>query len=148
MKPLTHPINSGQQKKPSGGENETGFRTARSLAGRPETLRFLQGRGLEHSQGSCGVANILESGFFLMKKPLEFTGPHYSNPENALALRLAARHSLDLLLLRSARFGPLRLGSGLLAGGALQFLPFLSVFNLGGICHLYPLSLQSLHGFP
>ena len=56
--------------------------------------------------------------------------------ENRLALRDAARELFDLLLLRAARLGPLRLGSGLLAGGALQFLPFLYIFNLGSICHL------------
>ena len=52
-----------------------------------------------------------------------------------LPLRDAACELLDLLLLRSARFGPLRFGSGLLAGCALQFLPFLYIFNLGGVCH-------------
>ena len=55
--------------------------------------------------------------------------------EKRLPLRDAACELLDLLLLRSARFGPLRLGSGLLAGGTLQLLPFLYIFNLGGICH-------------
>jgi len=55
--------------------------------------------------------------------------------EERLPLRDAACELLNLLLLRSARFGPLRFGGGLLAGGALQLLPFLYVFNLGGICH-------------
>ena len=55
--------------------------------------------------------------------------------EDRLPLRDAARELLDLLLFRSAGFGPLRLGSGLLAGGTLQLLPFLYIFNLGGICH-------------
>jgi hypothetical protein len=56
--------------------------------------------------------------------------------EERLPLRDAARKLLDLLLLRSARFGPLRFGSGLLAGGTLQLLPFLCIFDLGGVCHL------------
>jgi len=60
----------------------------------------------------------------------------YKTKEPLLPLRDAARQFLDLLLVRTTRFGPLRLRSGLLAGGALQFLPFLRVFNLGGICHL------------
>jgi cell division protein FtsW (lipid II flippase) len=44
----------------------------------------------------------------------------------------------------SPRSGSWGLGSGLLTGGALQFLPFQLVFNLGGVCHLVPLSLKSL----
>ena len=52
-----------------------------------------------------------------------------------LALRLAAYLLLDLFLLRTARLGLLALGSGLLAGSALQLLSFLRIFNLGGICH-------------
>ena len=56
--------------------------------------------------------------------------------EDRLPLRNAARELFDLLLRRATRFGPLRLGSGLLAGGALQFLPFLHIFNLGSVCHL------------
>ena len=52
-----------------------------------------------------------------------------------LALRLAAREFLDLLLVRSAGRRPLGLGSGLLAGGPLDFLPFQFVFNFGGVGH-------------
>ena len=55
---------------------------------------------------------------------------------DALTLRLPARQLLDLLFLRSAGLGLLGLGSGLLAGGALQLLSFLGIFNLGGICHV------------
>ena len=55
--------------------------------------------------------------------------------EERLPLRDAARELLDLLLFRSAGFGPLRLGSGLLTGGALQLLPFLCIFDLGSVCH-------------
>jgi len=61
-----------------------------------------------------------------------------------LPLGYAARELLDLLLGRAARLSPLCLGGGLFAGGALQRLPFLLVFNLGGICHLVPLSLESV----
>lgn len=53
-----------------------------------------------------------------------------------LPLGDAARELFDLLFLGAARFGPLGLGSGLLAGGALQLLPFLYIFNLGSVCHL------------
>ena len=56
--------------------------------------------------------------------------------EDRLPLRDAARELLDLLLLRSARFGPLRFGSSHLAGSTLQLLPFLYIFDLGGVCHL------------
>jgi len=61
-----------------------------------------------------------------------------------LPLGDAARELLDLLLGRAARLSPLCLGGGLFAGGALQRLAFLLVFNLGGICHLVPLSLESV----
>ncbi len=56
--------------------------------------------------------------------------------EELLPLGDAARQLFDLLLLCAARFCPLRLGSGLLAGGTLQLLPFLYIFNLGSVCHL------------
>ena len=52
-----------------------------------------------------------------------------------LALRLAACQLLDPLLVRTTRGGALGLRSGLLAGCALQLLPFDFVFNLGGIGH-------------
>jgi len=53
-----------------------------------------------------------------------------------LALGDAAGQFLDLLFLGAARFGLLGLGGGLLAGGALELLSFLGVFDLGGVCHL------------
>ena len=65
-----------------------------------------------------------------------------------LPLGDTARQLLDFLLRGAAGLGPLCLGSGLFAGGALQRFPFLFVFNLGGICHLIPLSLHTLVGFP
>lgn len=52
-----------------------------------------------------------------------------------LALRLAANQLLDLLLIASARSRPLRFRGSLLARGALYFLPFQLVFNLGGVRH-------------
>jgi len=63
-----------------------------------------------------------------------------------LTLRDAACQLFDLLLLRAAGLGLLGLRRGLLPGGALQLFAFLFVFNLGGICHLVPLSLKSLLG--
>jgi len=67
--------------------------------------------------------------------------------EERLPLRDAAHQLFDLLLLCAARLCPLRLGSGLLAGGALQLLSFLRIFNLGSVCHFKPLSLESNQGF-
>ena len=58
-----------------------------------------------------------------------------------LALRLAAHHLLQLLLLRSARDSTLGLGRCLLARRALHFLAFLLVFNLGCV-HEITLSLS------
>ena len=65
-----------------------------------------------------------------------------------LALGLATRHFLHLLLVGAARSGPLGLWGGLLAGGALHLLAFLPVFNLFRICHAEPLSLQCLQCVP
>jgi len=65
-----------------------------------------------------------------------------------LPLGDTARKLLDLLLRGAARLGPFRLGSGLLAGGALHFLTCLFVYDFGGIGHLVPLSVQSFLGFP
>jgi len=74
-----------------------------------------------------------------VKSPVDHT-------ERRLALGNAARQFLDLLLLGATGLGLLGLGSGLLAGGALQYFTFLFVFDLGGICHLVPLSFESLQG--
>jgi hypothetical protein len=53
-----------------------------------------------------------------------------------LSLGLASCQLLYLLFLFSAGSGPWRLGSGLLARRAFQFLPFQLVFNFGGVCHV------------
>ena len=53
-----------------------------------------------------------------------------------LPLGLSACQLLYLLLLLSAGSGSGRLGSGLLARRALQFLAFQLVFNFGGVCHV------------
>lgn len=66
-----------------------------------------------------------------------------------LALRLSASCLLDLLFVRAAGGGPLGLGGGLFTGGALYFLAFYFVFNLGGVCHGFLFRCESnLAGYP
>ncbi len=67
---------------------------------------------------------------------------------SSLPLRNSAGHLLDLSLVFAARSGPLRLGGGLLAGGAFQLLALQLVFNPGGVGHVVPLSHESLQGSP
>jgi len=66
----------------------------------------------------------------------------------ALALADAAHQLLQLFLVGAARSGALGLGGGLFAGRALHFFPLLAVFNLGCICHCYPLSLECVQPRP
>jgi len=56
--------------------------------------------------------------------------------DDGLPLGHAACQLLYLLFLFSAGSGPGRLGSGLLACRAFQFLAFQLVFNFGGVCHV------------
>ena len=63
-----------------------------------------------------------------------------------LTLGLAASQLLDLFLGGTARGGPLGLGSGLLAGSALDFLSFQLVFNLGGVQGVPLASSSNLSG--
>jgi len=53
-----------------------------------------------------------------------------------LALRLPASQLLDLLLFLSAGSRAGRLGSGFLAGGALDLLAFQFVFHFARVCHV------------
>jgi len=61
-----------------------------------------------------------------------------------LALGDSANQLLHLLLVGAAGSCPFGLGGGLFAGHALHSFPFLTVFDFGGICHCYPLSLESV----
>ena len=112
----------------------------------PEVLRPRKSRA-----GTQRSAVLADSGWPLQKrKPLGGSiglgsGPAalgqaglepISSTTGRLALRLTARQLLDLLLLRSARLGLLRLRCSFLARCPLQLLPFLPVFDLGGIRHV------------
>lgn len=83
----------------------------------------------------------VESGLEGMRKRREAcgagedAGPCATYFRTPLALGLAARKLLDLLLVFAARAGARSLGSGLLTGGALHLFAFDFIFNLLGISH-------------
>ena len=65
-----------------------------------------------------------------------------------LALGLSAREFFELLFVLAAGSGARAFGGGLLASRAFYFLSFQLIFNFGGICHVQPLSQQSLRSIP
>jgi hypothetical protein len=80
------------------------------------------------------------------QRTLGFPGPDFRTWETTntfglflrsalLTLRDAARQLFDLLLLLAARSSACGLGGGCLAGCPFNLLAFLSVFDLGGVCH-------------
>jgi hypothetical protein len=128
-----------------------GSKQASILASWLETLLSLRARLFESSLPIYEIISRRSKKMVDASSPAASTCHRESQEERSIQLRRffwakakelllplgdAAGQLLDLLLVRTTRFGPLRLRSGLLAGGALQFLSFLLVFNLGGICHL------------